>query len=84
MTNALHRGYTNGGFQAWTVPCLYVAGKYLRIFAIKADEELESSNLSNFESGFQEEENPEAGKNVKLEDAARTLNRLFQLCIADR
>lgn len=84
MTNALHRGYTNGGFKAWTVPCLYVAGKFLRIFAIKADEELESSSSSNFEGGFQEEENPEAGKNVKLEDAARTLNRLFQLCIADR
>ncbi|RAL67837.1 hypothetical protein DID88_008563 [Monilinia fructigena] len=38
VTNTLHRGYSACGFEAWTVPCLYVAGKYLRIFAIKADE----------------------------------------------
>jgi hypothetical protein len=82
MTNALHRGYTNGGFEAWTVPCLYVAGKYLRIFAIKADEEISSNG--SLTAGFQEDDNPEAGKNEKLEDAARTLNRIFQLCVADR
>jgi COP9 signalosome complex subunit 12 len=82
MTNALIRGYSSGGFEAWTVPCLYVTGKYLRIFAIKADEETGSKVV--FGEGYQDDFNPEAGKNEKLEDAARVLNRIFQLCISDR
>jgi len=82
MTNALIRGYTNCGFEAWTVPCLYVAGKYMRIFAIKADEATGVSTgvVSNFGDDF----NPEAEKNEKLEDCARQLNRIFQLCLSDR
>lgn len=82
MANILHRGYANGNFEAWTVPCLYVVGKYLRIFAIKADEVV--SNVGGATSGFQEEDNPDSGKNERLEDAARMLNRIFQLCVADR
>ena len=82
VTNALIRGYSNGGFEAWTIPCLYVAGKYLRIFAIKADEQTGSNVV--FGGNFQDDFNPEAGKNEKLEDAARVLNRMFQLCISDR
>lgn len=82
MTNALIRGYTNCGFEAWTVPCLYVAGKYLRIFAIKADEATGASIGSV--NTFQDDFNPEAEKNEKLEDAARQLNRIFQICLADR
>jgi hypothetical protein len=82
LTNALLRGYTNCGFEAWTVPCLYVAGKYIRIFAIKADEATGAStgSVNNFQDDF----NPEAEKNEKLEDAARQLNRVFQLCLSDR
>lgn len=82
MTNALIRGYTNCGFEAWTVPCLYVAGKYMRIFAIKADEATGASTgaVSNFGDDF----NPDAEKNEKLEDCARQLNRIFQLCLSDR
>ena len=51
MTIALIRGYTNCGFEAWTVPCLYVAGKYMRIFAIKADEGAASTSgsVTNFD-----------------------------------
>jgi hypothetical protein len=82
MTNALVRGYTNGGFEAWTVPCLYVAGKYLRIFAIKADTETGSN--AEFAGDFQDDFNPEGGKNEKLEDAARLLNRIFNICLSDR
>ncbi len=82
LSNALIRGYSSGGFEAWTVPCLYVTGKYLRIFAIKADQE--TGNKVVFGGGFQDDFNPEAGKNEKLEDAARVLNRIFQLCISDR
>ena len=77
---ALIRGYTNFGFEAWTVPCLYVAGKYLRIFAIKADKDAATTTaLTNFDDF-----NPEDGQNQNLEDAARILNRVFQTCLADR
>lgn len=82
MINALIRGYTNGGFEAWTVPCLYVTGKYLRVFAIKADEETGNDGLTAGE--FQDDFNPEGGKNKMLEDAARVLNRIFTLCLSDR
>ncbi len=62
MTITLIRGYTNCGFEAWTVPCLYVAGKYMRIFAIKADEGTATSvgSVTNFDDF-----NPEAEKNEK-------------------
>ena len=82
MANELLRGYNNAGFEAWTIPCLYVTGKYLRIFAIKADSELEKSVA--FGADFQDDFDPEGGKNDKLEDAARVLNRMFQSCITDR
>lgn len=82
VTNALHAGYTNCGFEAWTVPCLYVAGKYLRVFAIKADESIAAR--TGLVTNFQEESNPEGEKNAKLEDAARQLNRIFTLCLSDR
>jgi hypothetical protein len=82
LINTLLRGYTNCGFEAWTVPCLYVAGKYLRIFAIKADEGTGNSNGAV--TTFQDDFNPESEKNEKLEDAARQLNRIFQICLADR
>ncbi|KAL2060038.1 hypothetical protein VTL71DRAFT_9860 [Oculimacula yallundae] len=81
MTVSLIRGYTHCNFEAWTVPCLYVAGKYLRIFAIKADEGAASTPgaVTNFDDF-----NPEAEKNEKLEDAARTLNKIFTTCLSDR
>ncbi|KAG0651630.1 COP9 signalosome 8 [Hyphodiscus hymeniophilus] len=82
LANQIIRGYTNCGFEAWTVPCLYVAGKYMRIFAIKADEAT-GINTAKITT-FQDESNPEAEKNEKLEDAARQLNRIFQTCLADR
>ena len=82
LTNQLIRGYTNCEFESWTVPCLYMVGKYLRIFAIKADEG--AANGSGNVTNFQDDLNPEAEKNEKLEDAARQLNRIFQLCLSDR
>jgi hypothetical protein len=82
MTNSLIRGYSACGFEAWTVPCLYVAGKYMRIFAIKADEA--SGTVVDVVTSFQEDINPESEKNEKLEDAARQLNRIFTLCLSDR
>lgn len=82
VSTQLIRGYTNCGFEAWTVPCLYVVGKYLRIFAIKADEG--APNNSSAITTFQDDFNPEAEKNEKLEDAARQLNKIFTICLSDR
>ncbi|KAK3329315.1 protein CSN12 [Apodospora peruviana] len=86
LLSALHRGYLSNGFEAWTIPCLYVAGKHLRVFAIKADRErnsnasFDSAAAANFEDDF----NPESEQNQKLEDCARQLNRVFNLCLSDR
>ena len=85
MTNALIRGYSSGHFPAWTVPCLYVAGKYLRIFAIKADEQIgRVGGDTSYDSGYGDDVMGNTGKNEKLEDAARVINRIFTLCISDR
>ena len=72
MANQLIRGYTNCGFEAWTVPCLYVAGKYMRIFAIKADES--TGNNTGAITTFQDDFNPEAEKNEKLGRAIKILS----------
>lgn len=86
FVNALYKGYQASLFAAWTIPCLYIAGKYLRVFAIKADESSASQRDSGISfAGIQEEEvlDPD-GRNDKLEDAARQINRIFGLCISDR
>jgi hypothetical protein len=65
---AVARAFTNGGWQNWLLPVLYEACKALREFAIRADEE----------------EKREGRAGDKLEDAARHLNKMFTLCLADR
>lgn len=84
--NVLIRGYSTAGFQAWTVPCMYVVGRFLRIFAIKADMNAKDSenHMSFDDGGFQDDIIGDLGKNEKLEDAARQINRMFTLCISDR
>lgn len=85
VLNALIRGYNSGALAAWTVPCLYVAGKYLRNFAILAD--AQASKLQGsaiFNGGFQDDAVGTIGRHEKLEDAARQINRIFSLCISDR
>ena len=86
VVNTLFRGYQNNVFSAWTIPCLYVAGKYLRVFAIKADEKIARHRDSGLAfGGIQEEDafDPNS-KDEKLEDAARQINRIFGLCNGDR
>lgn len=86
LLNLLIRGYNSNGFEAWTIPCLYVTGKHLREFAIRADfERNNSSTLDNSaEATFQDDFNPESEQNQTLEDCARQLNRVFNLCLSDR
>jgi len=84
VANALIRGYSSAGFPSWTVPCLYIAGRYLRIFAIKADDQARVKGAVTFNAGFHDDVVGDFGKNEKLEDAARVINRIFTLCISDR
>ncbi len=83
LTILLVRGYTNG-FQAWTVPCLYATGKYLRFFAIKADAEAKDKDENSFGIGFSDDVVGNSGKNEKLEQAAWVINRMFTTCLGDR
>ncbi|KAH0845517.1 Protein CSN12 like protein [Fonsecaea pedrosoi] len=86
LCNHLVRGYTNHGFQAWTIPCLSVAGKYLRMIAMRADSEIKAKegNGDVFASGFSDDIIGDTNKNEKLEQAAWTINRMFTTCLSDR
>jgi COP9 signalosome complex subunit 12 len=85
LTNVLLRGYSGASpFGAWTVPCLYVVGRYLRIFAIKADDHGRENKSVTYDPSMQEDITGAMGKNEKLEDAARVINRAFTLCSNDR
>ena len=85
LANALIRGYTNGGFEAWTVPCLYIVAKWLRTFAIRADRASNGQGRGHLKAGDLEDGfASELGNNERLEDAARVINRIFTLCISDR
>ncbi|KKZ65906.1 hypothetical protein GX50_07621 [[Emmonsia] crescens] len=83
VANLLIRGYTNGGFQAWTLPCLYVVGRYLRLFAMEADSNT-SQDSDTFNNGFQDDVISDASKNAKLEESSQIINRMFTLCLHDR
>ncbi|KAL9577024.1 MAG: hypothetical protein Q9212_006644, partial [Teloschistes hypoglaucus] len=87
----LIRGYSpTSGFEAWTMPCLYTVGKYLRVFAIKADEEQSKTSGQNGGpvkmdlDGLGDDVMDSVEKNKWLEDAARVINEVFRLCISDR
>lgn len=80
----LSRGYRNAGFGNWTIPCLYVAAKYLRVFAFKADAERSAKPADEDAMMLQDDFDPDAAANQTLEDCARQLNSLFSLCLMDR
>ncbi|KAJ5315055.1 hypothetical protein N7476_005362 [Penicillium atrosanguineum] len=83
VANALIRGYSSSaGIPAWTLPCLYTVGKYLRTFAINADIKAAPQGASSF--GFQDDVAADIEKNAHLEEAARIINRMFTLCLSDR
>lgn len=84
LTNALIRGFTNHEFPGYATPCLYVVGRYLRIFAIKADQLANSSAPAPAQVTLGEDLFEDSSKHVKLEDAARATNRIFQICQVDR
>jgi hypothetical protein len=86
VVNTMFRGYQASTFSAWTIPCLYVGVKYLRVFGIKADQKTASQRESGITFGGVQEEDAfdPSSTNEKLEDAARQINRIFGLCIGDR
>ncbi|KAG8533890.1 uncharacterized protein KY384_001631 [Bacidia gigantensis] len=86
VVNAVIRGYSSGLFENWTLPVLYLVGKHLRVFGIKADATKSSADGQTAVDmgGIQDDIAGDFGKNEKLEDAARVLNRMFTLCISDR
>lgn len=84
VASVLARGYTTAGIEAWTIPCLYVVGKYVRTFAIRADAELSSQDSIAFNNRFQDDIAFESEKSANLEEAARVINKLFTLCLTDR
>jgi hypothetical protein len=86
LLNALLRGYQSCGFEVWTIPCLYVVCKHLRIFAMKADDERNNSTSldDNGAEALQDDFDPETNKRQKLEDCARVLSRVFMVCQTDR
>ncbi|KAK7738053.1 COP9 signalosome (CSN) subunit [Diaporthe eres] len=84
MTLFLKRGYQEFGFEAWTIPCLYTAGKYLRVFAIKADDERGLNAADSGAANLGDDFDPEMEAHQTLEECARHLNGLFSLCLTDR
>lgn len=85
FTSQIIRGYTNHDFENWTIPSLYVAGRYMRLYAIRADAE-RAGNGTHDEAvtNFQDDFDPETEKHKSLEDCARQLNRIFNTCLSDR
>lgn len=63
-----------------------MVGKYLRLFAIKSDDE--RSRLSTDNSGaaslMQDDFDPELEKQGQLRDCEQHLKRIFTLCLNDR
>lgn len=91
VVNAVIKGYSGqAAFAVWTIPVLYVVGKYLRVFALRADEAtratkgVDSGFGASLGGGIGDDVAADQGENDRLEDAARQINRIFGLCISDR
>lgn len=86
LTSMLIRGYNNHGFEAWTIPALYMVGKYLRLFAIKSDAERGqlADNGIDGSAIMQDDFDPESQKQSQLRDCEQQLKRIFTLCLNDR
>lgn len=84
LTSFVVRGYTNHGFEAWTLPCLYVVGKHLRLYAIESDEEKARNPPADKELSLTDDFDPEMEKYGQLRDSEQMLKRIFTLCLSDR
>ncbi|KAF2668826.1 hypothetical protein BT63DRAFT_471951 [Microthyrium microscopicum] len=86
VTTLLQRYFNRSLFPYWAIPCLYTAGKYLRLLAIKADDaSRERSGNVAYSGGFDDEDIVKSVRKMeKLEDAARVMNSVFGSCANDR
>lgn len=87
VNSALIAGYQKAGFAAWTTPALYMTAKWLRLYAIRADEQArytKDEGNAGFSQGLNDDLTDDTSGQEKLEDAARQINRVFSLCISDR
>lgn len=86
LASMLIRGYNNHGFEAWTIPSLYMVGKYLRLFAIKSDDERSrtAAEPSSATALMQDDFDPETEKQAQLRDCEQHIKRIFTLCLNDR
>ena len=55
----------------------------MRLYAIRADAE-RGNNSDDLAVNFMDDFDPETEKHKSLEDCARQLNRIFNLCLSDR
>ncbi|KAF3921561.1 hypothetical protein AA313_de0203262 [Arthrobotrys entomopaga] len=69
LTQAVIRGFQNSGWEVWSLEVLYTACKYLRYVAIRADEAKRAEGEDTWK---------------QLEEAARIINRAFNVCLNDR
>ncbi|KAF2839383.1 hypothetical protein M501DRAFT_1003989 [Patellaria atrata CBS 101060] len=84
VANAVLQGFQKEFIHVWAIPCLYVVGKYLRVFAIKADRQFADLPTNGFQNALLNAFGDLIGKHDNLEDSARQINRIFSLCIGDR
>jgi hypothetical protein len=85
LTTLISRHISNGTIPSWAIVCMYHAANHLRVFAIKADEQIAKAKGNvTFNQGFQDDIVSTVAKSEKLEDAARVFNRMFALCLGDR
>lgn len=66
---AVIRGFQNSNWEVWELEVLYTACKYLRYVAMRADEAKRAQGEDTWK---------------QLEEAARIINRAFNLCLNDR
>lgn len=85
LDSAIYRAYQRSILPAWTLPCAYSTARYLRLFAIKADEEAQGTKTNGITANFSFNEDAvdDSIGHKTLEDAARKLNRSFALCLND-
>ncbi|KAF1988546.1 hypothetical protein K402DRAFT_445368 [Aulographum hederae CBS 113979] len=83
LASIVNRHFDNAIFTAWSLPCLYVAGKYLRSYAILADEVAAKGNIK-FNYGLSDDVVDGMAKHDYLEDASRKLTDFYKTCAGDR
>jgi COP9 signalosome complex subunit 12 len=85
VSDVVIKSFQDSLFPYWAVPLLTVAGKYLRVFALRADESarLKTGNVT-YNEGFQDDMVSSVGKNENLADCGRQINRMFAACSSDR